>query len=131
KARTAIPGEFERHALPDLALRRGIEQEGHIAVRMQVDKARRNDLPASIDSVLGCPFEVPNGHDVPLADRHVGPIWRTPCAVNNQPISDEQVVHSSYLPVTVGSYTVYWLRCCFQQALDELRRCWGGPITIP
>ena len=65
QARTAIAGEFQRHPLPDLALGCWIEQKGQIAVRVQVDKAGRNDQARRIEGVLGSVGQRPNGHDIP------------------------------------------------------------------
>ena len=50
-------------------------------------------IALGIEGVLSSVGQRPNGHDIALADRHIGPIWRTARAIDDEPVGDEQVVH--------------------------------------
>lgn len=53
--RSAVPDDFRRHALEDLALGAGRVRQREVGVRLDVDEARGDDRPLGVDLAPGRP----------------------------------------------------------------------------
>jgi hypothetical protein len=93
EAGATVAGELERHTLPHLALRRGVEQERQVAMGVQIDKARRHHQSASIDGLCCLAFQLSEGRNIAVLDADIRPIRSAPCAIDDVSVFDEQVVH--------------------------------------
>ena len=91
----AVADHLGGHALADLALRAGIEGQGEVGMRVDVDEAGRHDLAARVDRpARRAPGARLEGGDAPVAHRHVGLLPGRTRAVEDQSSADDDVVHA-------------------------------------
>ena len=63
-----------------------------VVVRVQIDDPRRDEEPIGIDGRGRRAPDLPDLHDRPVLDRHVGPIARKSRPVDDHPVPDHEVV---------------------------------------
>ena len=90
---TAVARQLQRNALPHLALRRIVQQERHIAVRVQVDESGRNHQPRCVDAPGGLALKPADGRNLVADDANVRPVRGAPRPVDYPSVLDEQVIH--------------------------------------
>ena len=93
KAGPAIAGEFERHALAHLALGRVVQQERHVAVRVQIDESGAHDESGCVDGRYSLAVELADSDDLAAHGRDVGHVSGTASTIEDASVLDQQVIH--------------------------------------
>ena len=80
-------------ALPDLALGLGVERQGEVGMRLDVDEAGRHDKAARVDDPRSIGAETPaDGDDATRRDRDIGLDRGRAAAVDDLAARDEDFV---------------------------------------
>ena len=83
-------------ALAHLALGLGIDRQGEIGMRLDVDKARRHGEPGRIDHALRGAIDAADCRNPPARNRDVARHAGTAGAVKHSAAADQDIVHGAY-----------------------------------
>ncbi len=94
-AEAVLAEQLECHALADLRLVRGLDEEPQIRVRVHVDEPGTDEEPIRVDGAPSRLVDAPDRCDAVTRDRDIGGERRAAGAVDHAASADEHVEHES------------------------------------